>query len=166
MIDETGTYEDPEPVEHGGRPASEATQQMVVFTLGELSYCVDIMWVREIRAWSDTTDLPNTADFVCGVINLRGAVIPIIDLRKRFGQGETDPTKTHVVVIVAIDDKLNGILVDTVSDILSVGADDVRAIPDTDGEAQHAVLDGLVTQKDRMVGLIALERLVDQSAVH
>ncbi len=166
MIDETGTYEDPEPVEHGGRPASEATQQMVAFTLGELSYCVDIMSVREIRAWSDTTDLPNTADFVCGVINLRGAVIPIIDLRKRFGQGETDPTKTHVVVIVAIDDKLNGLLVDAVTDILTIRTDNVQAIPETDGETQNPYLDGLIRQGDGMVALIALDRLLDKVNVH
>ena len=166
MIEETGAYEGSEPVDQGGRPASEETQQLVAVTLGEQSYCFDIMSVREIRAWSGTTELPNTADYMRGVVNLRGAIVPIIDLRKRLGQGETNPTKSHVVVIVAVDDKLNGILVDAVSDILHAAAGDVRPIPDTDGETQNAFLDGLITQKDRMVGLIALDRLIDQSAAH
>ena len=140
--------------------------QFVAFTIGEQNYCVDIMSVREIRAWTGVTPLPNTADHVRGVINLRGAIVPIIDLRTRFGLGKTEPTKSHVVVIVAIEDRLNGLLVDSVSDILSVSAEDVAAIPQTDVGSRVRYLDGLITEQDRMVALIALDRVVDEISVH
>ena len=140
--------------------------QFVAFTIGEQNYCVDIMSVREIRAWTGATPLPNTADYVRGVINLRGSIVPIVDLRIRFGLGETEPTKSHVVVIVAIKDRLNGLLVDSVSDILSVSADDIAAIPETDVGSRVRYLDGLITKEDRMVALIALDRVIDEISVH
>lgn len=142
------------------------TKQLVAFSIGEEYYCVDIMAVREIRAWTGTTPLPNTAAFVRGVINLRGIIVPIVDLRTRFGQGETDPTKSHVVVVVAIGERLNGLLVDGVTDIVTVRETDIAPIPETEGEAQNPYLDGLITQKDRMVALIALDRLVEQAVIH
>ena len=159
-------------MEAGNDPAAESeaghgdSMQLIAFSIGEEYYCVDIMAVREIRAWTGTTPLPNTAPFVRGVINLRGIIVPIVDLRTRFGQGETDPTKTHVVVIVSIGERLNGLLVDGVSDILTVRETDIAPIPETDGEARNPYLDGLITQKDRMVAMIALERLVVQAIVH
>ena len=140
--------------------------QFVAFTIGEQNYCVDIMSVREIRAWTGATPLPNTADYVRGVINLRGAIVPIVDLRTRFGLGETEPTSSHVVVIVAIEDRLNGLLVDSVSDILSVSAKDVAAIPETDVGSRVRYLDGLITEEDRMVAVIALDRVIDDISVH
>ncbi len=142
------------------------SSQFVAFTIGEQNYCVDIMSVREIRAWTGATPLPNTADYVRGVINLRGSIVPIVDLRTRFGQGETDPTKSHVVVIVAIEERLNGLLVDSVSDILTVSAEDIAAIPETDVGSRVRYLDGLITEEDRMVALIALDRVIDVISVH
>ncbi|MDH3195356.1 MAG: chemotaxis protein CheW [Hyphomicrobiales bacterium] len=141
------------------------SSQFVAFTIGEQNYCVDIMSVREIRAWTGATPLPNTADYVRGVINLRGSIVPIVDLRTRFGQGETDPTKSHVVVIVAIEERLNGLLVDSVSDILTVSAENVAAIPETDVGSRARYLDGLITEEDRMVALIALDRVIDEISV-
>ena len=146
--------------------SDENTRQLIAFALGEQHFCVDIMSVREIRAWTGTTELPNTAAFVRGVINLRGVIVPIIDLRTRFGQGETDPTKSHVVVIVEVGDKLNGLLVDAVTDILTIRTDSVQTIPETDGEAENPYLDGLIRQKDGMVALIALDRLIGRTVVH
>ena len=143
-----------------------ATAQFVAFTIGEQNYCVDIMSVREIRAWTGATPLPNTADYVRGVINLRGSIVPIVDLRTRFGQGETEPTTSHVVVIVAIEERLNGLLVDSVSDILSVSADDIAAIPQTDVGSRVRYLEGLITEEDRMVALISLDRVIDEISVH
>ena len=142
------------------------SSQFVAFTIGEQNYCVDIMSVREIRAWTGATPLPNTADYVRGVINLRGSIVPIVDLRTRFGQGETDPTKSHVVVIVAIEERLNGLLVDSVSDILTVSAENIAAIPETDVGSRVRYLDGLITEEDRMVALIALDRVIDEISVH
>lgn len=146
--------------------SNEGAAQFVAFVVGEQTYCVDIMSVREIRAWTGTTSLPNAAEFVRGVINLRGVVVPIIDLRIRFGQGETDPTKSHVVVIVSIDGKLNGMLVDGVSDILTIKETDVMPIPDTGGEAENPYLEGLISMDEEMVAMIALDRLIEKVVVH
>lgn len=146
--------------------SSEGTAQYVAFVVGDQTYCVDIMSVREIRAWTGTTSLPNAAEFVRGVINLRGVVVPIIDLRIRFGQGATDPTKSHVVVIVSIEGKLNGMLVDGVSDILTIKETEVMPIPDTGSETENPYLAGLISMNEEMVAMIALDRLIDKVVVH
>lgn len=135
------------------------TQQFVTFRLGAQQYCVDIMSVREIRTSNVITPLPSAPEFVRGVINLRGTIVPIIDLRTRFAQGRTEPSPSQAVVIVTIDGRLNGLLVDGVSDILSVGASDIAPIPETDGESQNPFFDGLITHGDTMLIVVALERL-------
>ncbi len=94
--------------------------QLIAFSIGEQAYGVEITTVREIRAWNGATPLPNTKEFVRGVVNLRGTIVPIFDLRARFGAGVTEATKTHVVVVLAVGEKWIGILVDAVSDILTV----------------------------------------------
>ena len=88
--------------------------QLIAFSIGEQTYGVEITTVREIRAWNGATPLPNTREFVRGVINLRGTIVPIFDLRARFGEGPTSPTKNHVVVVMSVGDKWVGILVDAV----------------------------------------------------
>lgn len=168
MMDSAGLVEDQgnsvieQPIEH----VAGKTVQLISFSVGEQHYCVDIMAVREIRAWSGTTSLPKTAEFVRGVINLRGTIVPIIDLRVRFGQGLTDPTKAHVVIILSIGERLNGILADSVSDILTVPEADIHSVPQADGEVGNPFIDGLLTQRNTMVALLSLERLVDKAVVH
>lgn len=131
--------------------------QFVAFSIGEQQYCVDIMQVREIRAWDGATALPNSAEFIRGVINLRGHIVPVIDLRTRFGQGTTDTTKGAVIVIVMIDEKLHGLLVDAVSDILSVKQDSVADAPSTASDS--GLLSGIITHDEQMVAIIDLTRL-------
>jgi purine-binding chemotaxis protein CheW len=145
---------------------SVATRQLVCFTLGAETYGIDIRSVREIRAWSPTTPLPNAAAFVRGVINLRGTVVPILDLRARFGRGKTEPTKVHVVIVVAIESRVVGILVDTVSDILTVAETEIRPVPEIGGTEAQECLDGLVTQGEQMIALVAAERIVAPLSVH
>lgn len=142
-----------------------STVQLVAFTVGAQFYCVDIMAVREIRAWGGTTTLPNTADFVRGVINLRGTIVPIIDLRSRFGEGQTDATKTNVVIILSIGERLYGILADTVSDILTVPEKDIQDVPETDREDESPFIEGLITTDGKMVAMIDLEQVVEKAAV-
>jgi len=144
--------------------AATGTFQCVAFTIGGHHYCIDIMSVREIRNWTGVTELPNTAEFMRGVINLRGIIVPIIDLRARFGQGLIEPTPSHVVVVVAIGDRLHGLLVDSVSDILTVKRSDIAPIPETAGQSQSPLLDGLITQGEQMLAVVALERLLDSGA--
>ena len=144
-------------------PAGSAdTQQFVYFTIGDQHYCVDIMAVREIRAWTGATSLPNSAAYVRGVINLRGAIVPVIDLRIRFGQGVSEPTACNVVIIVAIGDTQNGLLVDGVSDILTVQASDIAPIPEMEGEDRNPFFKGLVLGQEKLMAVIALDQLVAQ----
>ncbi len=145
---------------HSFESAAAGTFQCVAFTIGDRHYCIDIMSVREIRNWTGVTELPNTAEFMRGVINLRGIIVPIIDLRARFGQGLIEPTPSHVVVVVAIGDRLHGLLVDSVSDILTVKRSDIAPIPETAGQSQSPLLGGLITQGEQMLALVALDRLL------
>ena len=89
--------------------AAQNSLQLIAFSIGEQTYGVEITTVREIRAWNGATPLPNTREFVRGVINLRGTIVPIFDLRARFGDGQTSPTKNHVVVVMTVGDKWVGI---------------------------------------------------------
>ncbi len=144
-------------------PAGSAdTQQFVYFTIDDQHYCVDIMAVREIRAWAGTTSLPNSAPYIRGVINLRGTILPVIDLRVRFGQGESQPTVGNVIIIVAIGETLNGLLVDGVSDILTVQASDIAPIPEMEGEDRNPFFKGLVLGHEKLMAVIALDQLMVQ----
>lgn len=131
--------------------------QFVAFSIGDQQYCVDIMQVREIRAWDGATALPNSAEYIRGVINLRGHIVPVIDLRTRFGQGTTDTTKGAVIVIVMIEEKLHGLLVDAVSDILNVKPDAVADAPSTASDS--GLLSGIITHDEQMVAIIDLNKL-------
>ncbi|SOD90243.1 chemotaxis protein CheW [Caenispirillum bisanense] len=139
--------------------------QLVSFRLGEQTYAIDIMMVREIKVWTEATPLPNTPSFVRGVINLRGLIVPVFDLRDRFGQGRTETTRTHVVVVVSVEGRTLGILVDAVSDILTVPRDGIRPVPDADPGHESAFLSGLVTVGEEMVALIAPARLFSREVV-
>lgn len=139
--------------------ASANSMQLIAFSIGDEYYAVEITTVREIRAWNGATPLPNTREFVRGVINLRGTIVPIFDLRARFGDGLTDPSKNHVVVVISVGEKWVGILVDAVSDILTVSNSDVHAVPE--GESMDMeLLNGIVTHDSKMVGLIDVPAIV------
>jgi purine-binding chemotaxis protein CheW len=136
------------------------TRQFITFTLGAEEYGVDIMMVREIKGWTETTALPKAPHYVRGVINLRGIIVPILDLRARFGMGVTVPTPMHVVIIVKTDIRTSGLLVDTVSDIVSVEPEAVRPVPELGMPIEDQYLEGLVALDDRMVTLVSLNSLL------
>jgi purine-binding chemotaxis protein CheW len=140
--------------------------QLIAFTVGAGTYGVEITAVREIRAWSGVTTLPNTAPFVRGVINLRGTIVPVIDLRARFSQGIADPGKTHVVIVLAIGNRWAGVLVDAVSDILTVVRTDIHPVPDVTEGVDSGLLQGIVTHQDRMVSLVRIDRLLAGAVVN
>jgi purine-binding chemotaxis protein CheW len=138
---------------------AQNTLQLIAFSIGEQTYGVEITTVREIRAWNGATPLPNTREYVRGVINLRGTIVPIFDLRARFGEGQTSPSTNHVVVVMSVGDKWVGILVDAVSDILTVGKDEIHNVPEGNS-VDTELLNGIVTHENRMVGLIDLHAVV------
>jgi purine-binding chemotaxis protein CheW len=155
-----------EPRVRGTTESDAGTVQLIAFTVGAETYGVEITAVREIRAWSGVTTLPNTAPFVRGVINLRGTIVPVIDLRARFSQGIADPGKTHVVIVLAIGNRWAGVLVDAVSDILTVVRTDIHPVPDVTEGVDSGLLQGIVTHQDRMVSLVRIDRLLAGAVVN
>ena len=152
------------PTRHADGAGSGAGQsgivaQYITFTIDEEEYGIDIMSVREIKGWSDTTMLPNTPEYMRGVLNLRGIIVPIFDLRCRFSLGRTEATSLHVIVIIEVGDRLMGILVDTVSDILSIDISEIRAVPELGRQVGEEYLTGLVTVNGRMVALLETDKL-------
>lgn len=141
--------------------AAAVQRQFVTFTIGDEEYGVDIMVVREIKGWVHATRLPSAPKHMRGVINLRGTMVPVFDLRARFGEGQTEVTKTHVVIIVSVTDRVIGLLVDAVSDILTIEMSDIQPVPVIDRTVDVAFLSGLVTVEQRMVALLDLPRLFD-----
>ncbi|MBC7907235.1 MAG: chemotaxis protein CheW [Rhodospirillaceae bacterium] len=146
-------------METATRSVEGDTRQFISFTIGDEEYGVDIMAIREIKGWTATTELPNTPDYMRGVINLRGAIIPILDLRARFGAGVTDAQARHVIIVVAVRQRVVGILVDGVADIITVAVGDIQPIPELDHGDTADFLTGLVTVEGRMVALLDLNTL-------
>ena len=139
------------------------TQQFLTFTIGQEEYGVDIMTVREIKGWSDTTRLPNTPEYMRGVMNLRGLIIPIFDLRARFTGTLTNATAKHVTIVLAAGERTVSILADTVSDILTVGSEEIKPSPDADTTVDQRYVTGLIAVDQRMVVLLDIEKLLAKS---
>ena len=140
-----------------------ASTQFISFAIGDDQYGVDIMAVREIKGWSEVTHLPRQPDYVRGVLNLRGAIVPIIDLRCRFGQGRTEATPLHIAIIVQIASRLVGLLADRVLDIVSFEASQVQPVPRIANSSRVSFLSGLVTIESGMIALIDLPNLLSVS---
>lgn len=143
--------------------ASDGDQQMVqylTFTIGAEEYGVDIMMIREVKGWTETTRLPNSPEYVRGVLNLRGVIIPIFDLRGRLTGEITPASEKHVVVILAIEERIIGILVDTVSDILTISSHEIKAPPEHDSSHIDKAVSGLIAMDKRMVVLLDMANLL------
>jgi len=140
--------------------ANTGAREYITFRIGSQFYCVDIMSVREIRGWTPATQLPRAPGFVRGVINLRGVVLPIIDLADRLGFAPTEPTARHVIIVAQTGRQVVGLLVDAVSDIINMAADKVQPTPDVGSEAARAFVLGVMAIDDRMISLIALESVM------
>src|SRR5262245_56512705 len=156
------TEEQPHRAGPEGSAAVDATapSQFISFAIGDDQYGVDIMAVREIKGWSEITHLPKQPDYVRGVLNLRGVIVPIVDLRCRFGQGLTEATPLHIVIIVQIGSRPVGLLADRVLDIVSLDASQIQSVPRIARNARVDFLSGLVTVEGAMIALIDLPSLL------
>ncbi len=137
-------------------------RELVSFHVGEQAFCVDICGVREIRGWAAATPLPNAPDYVRGVINLRGMVLPVVDLAARLGLGTTQPTARSVIIVANVSGRVAGLLVDAVSDILTVTDEMVQPTPDVGCDPMTAFVTGLIAMEDRMISLVSLDRLLPE----
>ncbi len=151
--------EDLADLEIEGTEKNSETAQYVTFLVGDKTFGIVIVMVREIKQWTPTTSLPNQKPHMRGVLNLRGTIVPVHDLRASFGGPLTDATENHVVVIASIQDQTIGILVDAVSDIVTVASEDIRPIPTTGGTVGDSSISGLVNNGDEMVALLNLEAM-------
>src|ERR1700761_3452484 len=143
-----------------GDKSTAISTEFISFAIGDEQYGVDIMAVREIKGWSGVTQLPNQPEYMRGVLNLRGVMVPIVDLRCRFGQGLTEATPVHVVIVVQVDNKTVGLLADRVLDIISVEAAQIQPVPQVSRGLRADFLSGLVTVDETMIALIDLDRLL------
>jgi purine-binding chemotaxis protein CheW len=141
-----------------------ATRELIAFRIGEQEFCVDIMSVREIRGRGVAGVQPRAPGFMKGVINLRGAVLPIIDLGARFGLRTSEPTARHVIMVAHVGGRMVGLLVDAVSDIIQLTDEAVQPTPDVASEQVKTFVKGLFAIDGRMISLIELDRIIPDAA--
>jgi purine-binding chemotaxis protein CheW len=144
----------------GARAQGSVQEELISFAIGEEQYGVDIMAVREIKGWSEISHLPKQPEFVRGVLNLRGVMVPIIDLRCRFGGGLTEATPLHVVIIVQIEDQQVGLLADRVLDIVAFETPQVQPVPQVSRNSRTDFLSGLLTIEGGMIAMININQLL------
>jgi purine-binding chemotaxis protein CheW len=140
----------------------DTTIKLVAFHIGKQEFCIDIRSVREVRGWTHATPIPHAPGFVRGVINLRGAVLPIIDLGKRFGLTWTEQFARQVIIVTQVGDQIAGLLVDAVSDIISVETSSIKPTPDVASFAAKAFVKGVLGLDDRMISVIATEQILPE----
>ena len=139
--------------------------QYLTFMLASEEYGVDILRVQEIKGWDKATPIPNTPSYVRGVMNLRGTIVPVIDLRMRFNMENIEYGPTTVVIVLKVEsgkhDRIIGIVVDAVSDVYAVPLDELRPAPDFGGNVQVDFVRGLATVDEKMVIILDVDALLD-----
>lgn len=133
--------------------------ELLTFRLSEQEYSLDIMCVREIRGWTKTTPLPHAPSYMKGVINLRGTVLPVMDLSERLGLPRQKQSDRNVIIVVKHGEAMTGLLVDAVSDIIAISEDDLQPPPEMSGNVNSGVIKALTLRDERMI------RVLDLSAV-
>lgn len=149
----------------GYGPAGDTGNQLLSVRVGDQEFAMTIMAIREIRGWINSTALPHAPAYIKGMINLRGTVLAIIDLAVRLGLPSREPTAASVVVVVEMGDKAVGLLVDAVSDIITV-TDQMRQItPDTGDAVSRAYVESLIMLDERIIGILSLPAVIPQEQV-
>jgi purine-binding chemotaxis protein CheW len=138
--------------------------QLVTFTLGNEEYAVNILSVQEINRITEITQVPNSPDHVEGVINLRGKVIPVVNLRKKFNFEDKPTDDTSRIIIMEIQGITNGLIVDSVSEVLRIPASSVEPAPPMSAELQNQFIKGIAKLENRLIILIDLDNLLGDAA--
>lgn len=138
--------------------------QMLTFMLGDETYGVDILRVQEIRGWSPVTRIPQSPPHVLGVLNLRGSIVPIVDLRMRLRLDHAEYTAVTVIIVLSVESTHGrrdfGVVVDAVSDVIDVQASEVKQAPDLGTQVNMEFIQGLATMSERMVMLLDIDKLI------
>ena len=136
--------------------------QFLTFQLGDELYGVDILRVQEIKGYTAVTKIPNTPRHIKGVLNLRGTIVPIIELRTKFDMPTIDYTMFTVIVVVVVQDRIMGLVVDSVSDVLNISNKDIQAPPEFGAKVDVSVLTGIGKSGDKLVALLNIDRLLTE----
>ena len=134
--------------------------EYLTFTLGKEEYGMEILKVQEIRGYDAVTAIANTPAFIKGVVNLRGIIVPIVDLRIKFNLGNIDYNDTTVVIILNLSNRVVGVVVDSVSDVLTLTPDQIKAAPSLSASLDTKYITGLGTVDQRMLILVDIEKLM------
>jgi len=144
----------------------EATREVLVFVLGKEEYGVDILKVQEIRGYEKVTPIPAAPAYLKGVVNLRGIIVPVIDLRIKFGLADPKYDSFTVVIILRLATRVIGMVVDGVSDVVALAPSEVKPAPQLGSLVDSSFLAGLATQGDRMVLLLDIERFLSSAELN
>ena len=137
--------------------------QFLTFQLGDELYGVDILRVQEIKGYTTVTKIPNTPPHIKGVLNLRGTIVPIVELRTKFGMPTIEYTLFTVIVVVVIQEKIMGLVVDAVSDVLNIDKKDIQPPPQFGAKVDVSFLNGIGKSNDKLVALLDMDRLLSDS---
>jgi len=140
-----------------------AASQYLSFALGAEQYGIELLKVQEIKGYSSVTPIPNTPAYIKGVMNLRGAVVPIVDLRKRFGMEAIEYTQFNVIIVINVGSRIMGLLVDAVSDVLNVGPGELRPAPDFGARTDTRFISGMVSAGEKIAVLLDLDTLLSEA---
>ncbi len=150
--------------EQMAKAAGAEFNQVLTFVLGSETYGLDILRVQEIRGWSVVTKIPHAPAHVLGVLNLRGSIVPIVDLRMRFALERAEYTAVTVIIVVSVVSAAGrrdfGVVVDGVSDVVNVNPAEVKAAPELGARGATDYIRGLVPSADRMIVLLDIDRLI------
>lgn len=152
-----------EPLKQQAVATGEGNREYLTFTLGDEEYGIDILNVQEIRGYDAVTKIANSPDFIKGVINMRGIIVPIIDMRLKFQLGDVEYNQFTVVIILNISGRVIGMVVDGVSDVVALKADQIRPAPEFGAVLDTDYIDGLATLEERMVIMVDIEKLMTSS---
>ena len=146
--------------------AREETREVLVFVLGKEEYGVDILKVQEIRGYEKVTPIPSAPDYLKGVMNLRGVIVPVIDMRVKFRMPDVRYDSFTVVVILRIAGRVIGLVVDAVSDVVAFAESEVKPAPQLGSLVDGSFIAGLATRDDRMVLLLDIEKLLSSGELN
>lgn len=144
----------------GHAHADTATEEFLTFAMGEEEYGVEILKVQEIRGYDTVTRLPDAPDYIKGVINLRGTIVPVVDMRLKFRLARADYNELTVMIVLNVADRVVGMVVDSVSDVVRLNAEQIRVVPELGATIDRQFLTGIGTLDDRMLILLDIERLM------
>ena len=137
--------------------------QFLTFQLGDELYGVDILRVQELKGYTAVTKIPNMPSYIKGVMNLRGTIVPVVELRTTFGMATVDYTMLSVIVVVVVRDRIMGLVVDSVSDVLNISQKDIQAPPEFGTKVDVSFLNGIAKCGDKLVALLNIDRLLSEN---